>query len=355
MCPRRPAAQANASAMLEARTMSGLRVGVVGVGRIGLLHAQTVAQNADVRELVVSDVDAARARDVATQLGATAVDIDAVFASGLDAIVIAAATAAHAPLVRRAAAAKTPIFCEKPLAGDVASTIDVLERIEAAGVSLTMGFQRRSDAGYRAARDAVQSGELGWIHSLYATTFDPAPPPAAYIATAGGIFRDMHIHDFDILRFVTGQDVIRVYAVGSNNGAAFFGAAGDVDTAAAVLTFADGSLGVVAGGRYNGGGYDVRLEVHGSRGTIAVGLDERVPLRSVEPGATWPPARPYAGFFERFAAAYVHEIENFLAHVVGRIPNPSPPRDALEALYIAEAADRSWREKRPVDVAEVRR
>jgi myo-inositol 2-dehydrogenase/D-chiro-inositol 1-dehydrogenase len=334
--------------------MDGLRVGLAGVGRIGVLHARTLARNAGVGELLIADVDAARARDVAAQVGATAVELDRLFASGLDAVVIAAATAAHADLVRRAAAAKLPVFCEKPLAADIPSTVDVLEQVEAAGVSLTMGFQRRSDPGYRAAREAVRSGRLGRIHSLYSTTYDPAPPPAAYIATSGGIFRDMHIHDFDILRFVTGREVLRVFAAGGNTGEAFFAEAGDVDTAGTVLTFDDGSLAVVAGGRYNGGGYDVRLEVHGSAGTIAVGLDEHVPLVSAEPCVIWPPGKPYPGFFERFAVAYAAELDDFVAFVRGGGDNPSPGREALEALLIAEAADVSLREGRPVGLAEIR-
>ncbi len=335
--------------------VSGLRVAVIGVGRIGVLHAQTVKANAAVGSLVIADLDPNRARESATKFGGTPVDIEHIFEAGLDAVVVSAATAAHAELVERAADANVPVFCEKPLAGDVAATIRVLERIEASGTSLTMGFQRRSDAGYRAAREAVLSGRLGWIHSLSAVTFDPAPPPAAYITTSGGIFRDMLIHDFDIVRFVTGREVVGVTAAGSNKGETFFTDAGDVDSATVLLRFDDGTLAAISGGRYNGAGYDVRLEVHGSAGTIAVGLDERVPLRSAEPDATWPAATPYASFFERFAAAYVREIENFIAHVLGRIENPSPPRDALEALYIAEAADLSLRQARSVDIAEVRR
>jgi myo-inositol 2-dehydrogenase/D-chiro-inositol 1-dehydrogenase len=334
--------------------MDTLRAGIIGVGRIGVLHARTLTNNGAVSELLVSDADPARAREVAAQVGGVAASVDELFAARPDAIVVSAATGAHAELVRRSAAAKIPVFCEKPLASDIPQTIAVIDAVGAAGVSLTMGFQRRSDAGYRAAREAVASGRLGTIHALFAATFDPAPPPAAYIATSGGIFRDMLIHDFDIVRFVTGREVTRVFAAGANKGDAFFAAAGDVDTASVVLTFDDGTLGLVAGGRYNGRGYDVRLEVHGSRETIVVGLDEHVPLVSVEPGARWPSAPPYPSFFERFAAAYASEIDTFVAHVLGRIENPSPPHDALEALYLAEAADRSRREGRPVDVAEVR-
>ena len=335
--------------------MSELRVGLIGAGRIGVLHARTLKHNSRVGELLVSDADEARAREVAAGIGVRAVPVDRLFEGGVDAVVVAAATAAHADLVRRAAAAKLPVFCEKPLAPDIASTIEVLEALEAAGVALVMGFQRRSDPGYAAARAAVADGRLGRVVALYATTCDPAPPPAAYIATSGGIFRDMHIHDYDIVRFVTGREVVRVYAAGENTGEAFFGAAGDVDTAASILTFDDGALAVVVGGRYNGAGYDVRLEVHGSRGTIAVGLDDRVPLVSAEPHATWPSAAPYASFFERFATAYTREIDAFIAFVLGEAGNPSSGRDALEALYIAEAADRSRRTGRPIDVADLRR
>jgi myo-inositol 2-dehydrogenase/D-chiro-inositol 1-dehydrogenase len=334
--------------------VQALRAGIIGVGRIGVLHARALKHNAAVGELLVSDADAARAQEVAVQVGGAAVSVEELFAARPAAVVVSAATPAHAGLVRRSAAAKVPVFCEKPLAADIADTIAVIAAVGAAGISLTMGFQRRSDAGYRAAREAVTSGRLGWIHSVYAVTFDPAPPPAAYIATSGGIFRDMLIHDFDIVRFVLGREVTRVYATGANKSEPFFAAAGDVDTAAVVLTFDDGTLGHVAGSRYNGRGYDVRLELHGSRETIAVGLDDRLPLVSAEPGAGWPAAPPYPNFFERFAAAYASEIDNFIAHVRGQIDNPSPPADALEALYIAEAADRSRREDRPVDVAEVR-
>jgi len=334
--------------------LSSIRVGLIGVGRIGTLHAQTLTNNADVAEVVVADVDEARAQAVATRFGASFGSLDELFGGRVDALVVAASTTAHAELVRRAARARLTVFCEKPLASDVPSTRAVLADAEAAATSLVMGFQRRSDAGYRAARDAVRSGRLGRLHSLYATTFDATPPPASYIPVSGGIFRDMHIHDFDIIRFVTGREVISVFATGTNNGDAFFAEAGDVDTSAALLTLDDGTIALVQGGRYNGAGHDVRLEVHGSTGTIAVGLDERVPLRSAEPNATWPPATPYGNFLERFKAAYITELDNFIAHVLGRIENPSPGRDALEALYIAEAAELSRARSRPVDVAELR-
>src|SRR6266511_1429009 len=175
-----------------------------------------------------------------------------------------------------------------------------------------------------------------------------------YIATSGGIFRDCFIHDFDSLRFVTGREVLSVFAVGGNKGADFFASAGDVDTATVTLLLDDGTVATVLGGRYNGAGYDVRFEVHGSRAMIAVGLDEQAPLRSAERGVAWPDGRPYASVFERFQAAYATELADFVAHALGRIPNPCPPEDALEALYVAEAAALSLAERRPVQVDEVR-
>jgi len=319
------------------------------------MHAENLMSFPAVSELVIADADQARAQDVADKVGASSATIDAVLTPGrVDAVVIAAATTAHTELVRRAADAALPVFCEKPLAADVAGTKAVLDHVAAAKVSLQMGFMRRFDAGYRAARAAATSGELGVVHALIATTFDLAPPHASYFPTSGGIFRDCLIHDFDIIRFVTGREIVSVYATGGNKGAAFIADADDVDTALASLVLDDGTVASAVGGRYNGGGYDVRLEVHGSAGTIAVGIDDRSPIRSAEPGVSWPPDPPYDAFAARFGGAYRQELADFLAHVRGEIPNPCPAADALEALYVAEAAQRSCDEGRAVLVSEVR-
>jgi myo-inositol 2-dehydrogenase/D-chiro-inositol 1-dehydrogenase len=286
-----------------------LRAGLIGTGRIGVLHAETLEANPDIDELVVADADAPRARTVSERVGAQFAEVDELFGGRVDALVIAAATPAHAGLVRRGADAGIPMFCEKPLAGGVQETRELLEHVRAAGVSLQVGFQRRFDAGYLAARDAVRSGRLGVLRTVRATTSDPAPPHASYIPESGGIFRDCHVHDFDIVRFVTGREFDSVWATGANKGESFFAEAGDVDTSAAVLTLDDGTLVTVNGTRYNGAGYDVRLEAAGSEGMVAVGLDERAPLRSAEPGVAWPQGRPYENFYDRFRAAYVAELE----------------------------------------------
>ena len=332
-----------------------MRVALVGVGRIGTSHAEVLLAHPDVTELLVADVDTARASQVADRLGATALaTVDDVFAGGADAVMIAAATSAHAELIMRAVATGLPVFCEKPVAIDVASTLEVLDAVRRAGIQVHVGFQRRFDAGYRSARRALAAGELGALHRVHLVTADVSPPHASYIPRSGGIFRDCHIHDFDILRWATGREVVEVYATGSNRGAEFFRAAGDVDNSAAVLRLDDDVLATLQGSRYNGGGHDVRMELAGTAGSMVVGLDERAAFRSAEPGVRFPAGPPWPTFWERFTPAYLAEINAFVDVALGRIESPCTVAEALEALYVAEAADRSLRQHRPVRLDEVR-
>ena len=331
-----------------------MRVGLIGAGRIGRLHATTLRRLPEVDSLVIADAVPDLAREVAAPLQAEAADnVDTALASGLDAVVIAAATSAHAELIHAALEAKLPVFCEKPVAPDVPGTREVIAHAAASGVPVQVGFQRRFDPGYQALRDAVRGGRLGWLHTLRGCTCDPTPPPARYVATSGGIFRDCAVHDFDAIRWVTGRDVVEVYATGSNKGDGYFTELGDVDSAAVVLTLDDGTCATVTCTRYNGAGYDVRLEACGSAGSMTAGLDDRTPVTSSEPGVTWPAGTPYQGFAERFAAAYAAELAAFVELVAGRIDNPCTAEEALQALLVAEAADRSLREHRPVRIEEV--
>lgn len=332
-----------------------MRIALLGAGRIGASHAAALTAHPAVSQLFVADADPERARIAAEQAGGQALaDVDAAFAAAPDAMVIATPTATHADLILRAVAAGVPVFCEKPAAADVRQTVEVARAVAVSGVPVQIGFQRRFDAGYQAARAALRAGDLGVLHRLHLVTADPAPPHADYIPLSGGIFRDCHIHDFDIARWLTGQEVVEVYATGANRGAAFFAAAGDVDTSTAILTFADGTLATVQGSRYNGAGYDVRAELAGTAATLVVGLDPRAPLRSAEPGVppsgepTWP------DFWQRFRPAYAAELSAFVEVAAGRVPSPCTVEEALEALYIAEAADLSRREHRPVRLEEVR-
>jgi myo-inositol 2-dehydrogenase/D-chiro-inositol 1-dehydrogenase len=331
-----------------------MRIGLVGVGRIGAFHAATLKGLDNVEQVVVADVDPARAQAVAKELGLEFVpDVETLLGAGLDGVAICAPTLAHAELIGRALDAGLTTFCEKPVASDLAGTRLIAERVADGRVPVHIGFQRRFDSGFRAARDAVTSGSLGWIHTIRANTSDAAPPHPSYIPTSGGFFRDCSIHDFDAVRFVTGREVVSVYAVGENRGDAFFAESGDVDAAAAVLTMDDGTIALVSGSRYNARGYDVRLEALGSKDSVAVGMDDRLPLRSLEAGVGFPGGKPYADFMERFHQAYVDELVAFTDLVAGRIETPCSVQDGLQAFLVAEACDLSRHEGRPVRLDEV--
>ncbi|MFE2377424.1 Gfo/Idh/MocA family oxidoreductase [Streptomyces sp. NPDC059398] len=331
-----------------------MRIGLIGTGRIGSFHARVLSGHRDVGALLVADAEGARAAEVARQTGATAVpSVDELFARGVDAVVIASATSSHAALIGRAARCGLPVFCEKPVATDLPGTLAALREAEEAGTVLQLGFMRRFDAGYTAARERVRSGSLGRLHTVRALTSDPAPPPAAYLPLSGGLYRDCLVHDFDMVRWVTGREVAEVYATGSDAGPAMFREAGDVDTAAALLTLDDGTLVTVTATRCNGAGYDVRMELAGELDQIVVGLDGRTPVTSTEPQGPPPAGRPWPGFLERFAPAYEAELDAFLRVARGELANPCDGREALAALRVAEACELSRRERRPVHAAEL--
>jgi myo-inositol 2-dehydrogenase/D-chiro-inositol 1-dehydrogenase len=332
-----------------------MKFGLIGAGRIGQFHAQTLLGLDDVDELVLADVDPARARSLAaTSPALSAADsVEALLTTGINGVVITAATSAHADLIHLALDADMPVFCEKPVALDVPGTLSVVERATTASSPVQIGFQRRFDAGYRAAKTALESGELGWLHSLRAITCDQTPPPAEYIPTSGGLFRDCSIHDFDIMLWLTGRSVVEVHAYGANRGDDFFRAGDDVDTVAAVLRFDDDTLATVSASRYNGAGHDVRLEVCGSKGARFVGLNDRAPMPTAEAHVSWHQDRPYATFMERFHDAYIAELTAFVDVAAGRAPSPCTAADALQALYIAEACDRSRRDGAPIRVEQV--
>jgi myo-inositol 2-dehydrogenase/D-chiro-inositol 1-dehydrogenase len=330
-----------------------MRIGVIGVGRIGQYHADTARRLPEVERVIVTDADDARAKRLAAKLDAdVAHDVDDLVRR-VDAVVIASPTETHADLLRRCLDAGKPTFCEKPIALDLASTKSAVEHVERSGIPVQIGFQRRFDPGYRAARDAVRSEALGKIYSVRISGHDPAPPHESYVPSSGGIFRDLHIHDFDIVRWVLGQEVTEVYAQGAVLVEPFFAKYDDVDTATVSLAFSNGTLGVLTGARHDPVGYDVRLEIFGSRDSVAVGWDARTPLHSLEPGMPASSARPYSSFLDRFDTAYRAELQAFIDLVCGRAENPCPAAEAEPALRTALACDVSRREHRPVRVAEI--
>jgi myo-inositol 2-dehydrogenase/D-chiro-inositol 1-dehydrogenase len=330
-----------------------MRLAQIGAGRIGSLHARLLRATPGIDELIVADALPDRAAAVASDVGAEAAPTIETALDGADAVVIAAATDAHPELIRTAIGRGIPTFCEKPLAPDLAGTVEIARDIEASGVPFQLGFQRRFDDAYREARRLIETGELGTLYVVRLTGHDPAPPHESYIPTSGGLFRDFSIHDFDVLRWLTGSEVEEVYADGGVRGFPVFAKYGDVDTAIATLRLRDGTLAVLTVTRHDPLGYDVRTEIYGSKDSVAVGLGPQTPLRSVEPGVP-PPAGPaWSNFLVRFEAAYAAELAAFVEVAAGRRPSPCGARDGVEALRVAEAATTALKERRIVKLAEI--
>lgn len=330
-----------------------MRVGLVGVGRLGSAHAATLRALPDVEELRIYDVDAERAKSVAANVQGRAVaSVDAVL-DGVDAAVIVTPTDTHAPLIRRCLDAGIATFCEKPIAIDIAETKDIVDHVARTRGRLQIGFQRRFDAGYTHARDALAGGRLGPIYSFVMVSCDRLPPPDAYIATSGGQFKDQLIHDFDITRWLFADEAVEVTATGSTLGVPQYEPMDDVGTSAVLVKLRGGALGLITGLRHNEAGYDIHVEIHAAKDTLAIGVDPRTPWRSVEMDAPALAGPAYPSFFVRFADAYRAELAHFLRFARGEAPNACTAADALEALRIAEAASRSWRERRTVKLSEV--
>jgi myo-inositol 2-dehydrogenase / D-chiro-inositol 1-dehydrogenase len=330
-----------------------MRVGLIGVGRMGVTHAATLHSIREVERVTITDVDQDRAEKVAAEVDAETVTTTDELLASSDAVVIAAASSAHADLIHACADAGLPTFCEKPITIDLASTAEVVEHVRRAGIQLQMGFQRRFDAGFTSARDLVADGSLGTLYVVRMAGHDPAPPHEDYIPASGGIFRDFSVHDFDALRFVTGQETVEVYADGAVLNFPQFERYGDIDTGVVALKLSGGSFGILSVTRHDPLGYDIRMELLGSGDSVVVGWNERLPLRSVEPGGAPPPAEPYRNFQERFAEAYRAEMAAFVDVAAGRRESPCTAEDAFEAMRVAVACDRSRQEHRPVRLEEV--
>jgi len=251
------------------------------------------------------------------------------------------------------AAAGVAMLCEKPISLDVASTAAALRVVANANVEVQVGFMRRFDDGFVEMRRLIESGDLGDVYLVRAASHDHVPPHESYLDHSGSVFRDMHIHDFDAVRWLTGRDIVEVYAAGSVLVDDMFRRHADVDTTALVLVLDGGILASITGARANPLGYDHRTEVIGSRDAVCAGWTERTPLRSADPSGVRGAVDPYPAFPDRFGPAYRGEVEAFVELVRGDSDNRSPGYTALEALRVAVAADRSLAEHRPVAISEI--
>ena len=333
-----------------------VRYGVLGVGRIGRIHVENLAYRIkDAEVVVVCDpmLDAARA--CASEYGVAKVTTDPIDVFNdpdVDAVVICSPTDLHAEHLMAAAAAGKDIFCEKPIAIDVARTKEALAAVEKAGVLLQLGFNRRFDHNFRRIRQLVDRGDLGDVNIINITSRDPAPPPIEYVKVSGGIFRDMTIHDFDMARYMAGSEVVDVYSAASVRIDPAIGEAGDYDTAVTILKFANGVTAVIDNCRQAAYGYDQRVEVFGSLGRAAAENDRPTNV-SVATEQAVTSDTPLYFFLERYMQSFAAELEDFTAAVIQRSTPTVGGYDGLQSLYIALAAAKSAKENRPVTLAEV--
>jgi myo-inositol 2-dehydrogenase/D-chiro-inositol 1-dehydrogenase len=292
-------------------------------------------------EVVVVSRDPARGRA-----------LDDVLDGGVDAAVVSSSTDQHPAHIAAFVERGVPVLSEKPVALTLRETRATLDRVDAAGGTLQVSFQRRFDPGFAAAHAAVESGAIGTLYVIRLNSHDHEPSPEQYIPTSGGIFRDLHVHDFDIARWLTGSEVAEVYPTVSVRKWERFAQHGDADTAAVLMTMDDGLPVLLSGTRHSPHGYDFRAELFGSDDSLAVGLGRRTPIRAVDGDGDVPPD-PWRGFLDRFGAAFEAEFDAWLQLVAGERENPCPGEEAYHALRVAVACDLGARERRPVRVEEV--
>jgi myo-inositol 2-dehydrogenase / D-chiro-inositol 1-dehydrogenase len=334
-----------------------IQIGLIGAGRIGTVHAQTLCwriPDAEVR--VIADSNLAAAQKLAGALGIprTVADPRAVLEDpAVDAVLICSSSDTHARLVAEAATAKKHIFCEKPLDLDLARIDEVLAVVRRAGVKLQLGFNRRFDPDFRAIRERLARGAIGKPYLLRITSRDPAPPPLAYIKVSGGIFLDMTIHDFDMARYLLGE-VEEVHTTAAVLVDPEIGRAGDVDTAVVVLRFACGAIGTIDNCRRAVYGYDQRVEVLGETGMLS--NQNHVPALVVESNAAGVHEPPLLDFFmQRYEGAFAAEMGAFVEAVVKDTPTLVGGEDGRLSVVLGYAALKSLKENRPVRVSEIGR
>jgi len=330
-----------------------LNVGLLGAGRIAGVHATAISSHRDSTLVAVSDINAEAAGKLAARYGAAAVSTDAIIEDpAIDAVLIATSTDTHSDLIERATAAGKAVLCEKPVDLSLDRARACRKAAAANGQPVMIGFNRRFDPNFAALKVAADRGEIGKTELLSITSFDPAPPPVAYIKVSGGLFRDMMIHDFDMANFLMGSIPVSVSAVGASIVDPEIGAAGDVDTAVVTLSYDDGRIAVIKNSRRAVYGYDQRAELLGSEGLIqAQNMLENTVVKSTTAGVT--AAKPTYFFLERYMSAYAAEWAAFVEALARGSAMPVTLDDGVAALVMAEAAERSARTGRTVAISEV--
>ncbi len=330
-----------------------LNIGLLGAGRIGIVHARAITAHPASRLVAVSDIVEENAAKLATEHGAEARSSQAIISDpAIDAVLVATSTDTHSDLIEAATAAGKAVLCEKPVDLSLERARSCQAVAGATGQPVMIGFNRRFDPNFSALKAAVDTGEIGKPELLSITSFDPAPPPVEYIKVSGGLFRDMMIHDFDMANFIMGEAPVSVFAIGSSIVDPEIGKAGDVDTAAVTLTYSDGRIAVIKNSRRAAYGYDQRVEILGSEGLLqAQNMLENTVVKSTAAGVIG--AKPTYFFLERYMAAYEAEWASFVDAITHETAPPVTLDDGVAALAIAEAADLSAKKRRLVAITEL--
>jgi myo-inositol 2-dehydrogenase/D-chiro-inositol 1-dehydrogenase len=327
-----------------------MKIGLLGAGRIGRIHGGNIASHPRASLAAVADADAAAAQRLAMASNATIGTVDSIIESkDIDAVVICTPTDTHADLIERAARAGKAVFCEKPVDLNAARIRACLDVVRGAKAKLMVGFNRRFDPSFASVCARIATGEIGTVELVTILSRDPSPPPPSYVARSGGLFRDMMIHDFDMARFLLGEEPAEVHAVGSCLVDPEIGAAGDVDTAAVLLKTASGKIAQISNSRRATYGYDQRIEVHGSLGMLAAGNQYATTVTlAAASGYQSDPALPF--FLERYAEAYRRELDSFVASVLDGAPVAPSGEDGLKAQLLADAATQAAASGQPVRI-----
>jgi len=329
-----------------------IRFGVIGAGRIGKVHARTIATNPKAKLSYIADALPKAAQDLANTHGAKVATVDEIMkATDVDAVLIGSPTGFHAEQIQAASKAGKAIMCEKPVSLSVAMIEETLKVVAANKSILMIGFNRRFDPNFAELEGRIRRGDIGAIELVTVISRDPAPPPAEYVKGSGGLFRDMMIHDFDMARFLMGEEFIVVNALGAALVDKAIGTAGDVDTAAVQMQTQSGRIAVITNSRRATYGYDQRMEVHGSKGMIHARNVHNTTVEVLDQSGYQ--ADPIQNFFlERYGAAYANELNTFIAAVESGHRDPRPNGfDGLQAQKLADAATESWKTGKPVKVS----
>jgi myo-inositol 2-dehydrogenase/D-chiro-inositol 1-dehydrogenase len=325
-----------------------LDVAIFGAGRIGKIHAGNIARQPGVRLAQVVDPDALAAAALAAQYGATVGSVEGVFGdASVRAVAIASSTDTHADLIQRAAASGKAIFCEKPVDLALGRARECAAAVKRAGVPCMIGFQRRYDPTFAAAKARLDAGEIGTPEQLVVTSRDPGAPPLDYLKRSGGIFKDMLIHDFDVFRWILADEAETVYATGSVLTEPDVAKADDVDVTAVAIRTKSGKLALINTNRRAAYGYDQRFEVLGSKGMLQAGNHKPTEVVAWTAHAV-SADKPEHFFLERYRVAYAVEMAHFFEALASGKPMRTSIDDGVKALELAEAATTSWREKRIV-------